>query len=51
MVLAQIFDIMLPDRHTLLADVQQDKEALIRIYEKRAKIAQEEKKPTAPPAD
>ena len=36
-VLAQIFDVMLPDRKTLLAEVRGDKEALIRIFEARSK--------------
>ena len=35
-VLAQIFDIMLPDRSTLLAEVKQDKEGLVRIFEARS---------------
>lgn len=33
LVLAQIFDIMLPDRKTLLAEVKGDKEMLIKIFE------------------
>jgi len=35
-VLAQIFDIMLPDRHTLAAEVKHDKEGLVKIFESRS---------------
>lgn len=35
-VLAQIFDIMLPDRHTLAAEVKHDKEGLVKIFELRS---------------
>ena len=34
-VLAQIFDIMIPDRQTLIAEIKHDKEALINIFEAR----------------
>ena len=34
-VLAQIFDIMLPDRQTLIAEVKKDKEGLIQIFDAR----------------
>ena len=34
-VLAQIFDIMIPDRHTLIAEIKNDKETLINIFEAR----------------
>lgn len=37
MVLAQIFDVMLPDRQTLLAEVAGDKTELIKIFEARSK--------------
>ena len=36
LVLAQIFDVMLPDKHTLLAEVIGDKEGLIKLFEYRA---------------
>ena len=36
-VLAQIFDIMLPDKQTLLAEVKGDKDGLIKIFEARHK--------------
>jgi len=36
MVLAQIFDVMIPDRHTLLAEVKGDKEGLVKIFEARS---------------
>lgn len=35
-VLAQIFDIMLPDRSTLLSEVKHDKEGLVKIFESRS---------------
>ena len=34
-VLAQIFDIMIPDRQTLIAEIKHDKETLINIFEAR----------------
>lgn len=37
MVLAQIFDVMLPDKHTLLAEVKGEKAELIKIFEARNK--------------
>ena len=36
-VLAQIFDVMLPDRKTLLSEVCGDKEGLVKIFEARSK--------------
>eukprot|EP00354_Favella_ehrenbergii_P010378 CAMPEP_0170453794 /NCGR_PEP_ID=MMETSP0123-20130129/2264_1 /TAXON_ID=182087 /ORGANISM="Favella ehrenbergii, Strain Fehren 1" /LENGTH=64 /DNA_ID=CAMNT_0010716299 /DNA_START=2441 /DNA_END=2635 /DNA_ORIENTATION=- len=36
-VLAQIFDIMIPDKHTLLAEVKGDTSQLIKIYDARSK--------------
>ena len=36
-VLAQIFDIMIPDKHTLLAEVKGDTAQLVKIYEDRSK--------------
>ena len=36
LVLAQIFDVMLPDKHTLLAEIIGDKEGLINLFELRA---------------
>ena len=36
-VLAQIFDIMIPDKHTLLAEVKGDTNYLVKIYEARSR--------------
>lgn len=35
-VLAQIYDIMVPDKHTLWAEVKQAKEELVSIFDQRS---------------
>jgi len=41
MVLAQVFDIMLPDKQTLLYEIKGDTENLLKVYEDRSLKDQE----------
>lgn len=41
MVLAQVFDIMLPDKQTLLYEIKGDTEGLLKVYEDRSLKDQE----------